>query len=102
MTTEKWQQVENLYHSALERDPAGRSAYLAEACNGDSELRDEVQALLNYDEQAESFIEFSALELVARNMAIDKPSKESPDLETDEAPPQQIGRYRLLGSLGKG
>ena len=102
MTTEKWLQIEKLYHSALERAPSERSAYLAEACNGDNELRDEVQALLNYDEQAGDFIEVSALKLVARDMATNAPSEEKLDSSDDANIPQQIGRYRLLNLLGKG
>ena len=102
MTTEKWLQIEKLYHGALELDQSERSAYLAEACNGDTELRDEVQALLNYDEQAGSFIEGSALELVARDMAADAPPEEPPDSSVDSVIPRQIGKYRLLNLLGKG
>ena len=41
-----WRQVEELYHSALEREPGERASFLAEACFGDEELRREVEALL--------------------------------------------------------
>ena len=46
MTPERWQQVDQLYHSALEREPGQRSAFLVEACAGDEELRCEVESLL--------------------------------------------------------
>src|SRR5882724_4899341 len=102
MTSEKWQQIETLYHSMLERDPADRDGFLTDACDGDHELRDEVQALLNYDEQAESFIEVSALELVARDIAAERSSKELLDSSLNAAVPEQIGKYRLLDPIAKG
>jgi hypothetical protein len=37
--SERWKQVESLYHAALERETATRAAFLAEACAGDEELR---------------------------------------------------------------
>jgi len=40
--SERWKQVENIYHAALERETATRAAFLAEACAGDDELRREV------------------------------------------------------------
>jgi len=46
MSSERWEQVERLYHSALELAPERREFYLVEACKGDSELRREVESLL--------------------------------------------------------
>ncbi len=33
-TSEHWQQVQDLFHAALERGPGDRSGFLAEACSG--------------------------------------------------------------------
>jgi hypothetical protein len=46
MDPERWQQVERLYHAALEREPGEQARFLAEACFGDEELRREVEVLL--------------------------------------------------------
>ena len=46
MTPDRWRQVEQLYHSALEKAPAGRAVFLKEACHEDEELAREVQSLL--------------------------------------------------------
>jgi serine/threonine protein kinase/cephalosporin-C deacetylase-like acetyl esterase len=46
MSPDRWQEVERLYHAALERDPEVRLAFLAEASGGDEELLDEVRSLL--------------------------------------------------------
>ena len=43
MTPSRWQQIEDLYHAALECEPSGRAAFLARA---DPELRREVESLL--------------------------------------------------------
>jgi Tol biopolymer transport system component len=46
ISPERWQKIEQLYHTALEREPGGRSAFLDQACQDDAELRREVEALL--------------------------------------------------------
>ncbi len=48
MTPERWQQIEALYHAALEREPESRGAFLTGACH-DDELRAAVEVLLRQD-----------------------------------------------------
>ncbi len=57
MKDERWQEVERLYHSTLEKPASERSAFLAQACAGDEGLRREVESLLEYEEHAANFIE---------------------------------------------
>jgi eukaryotic-like serine/threonine-protein kinase len=98
MERKRWQQVEQLYHAALERAPEERAVFLSAACAGDSGLRREVEELLRYDGAAESFIEEHALALEARQL-------EAADLSTTKAQlltGQQLGAYRVLAPLGKG
>ena len=47
MTPERWRQTEELYHAARERGPGRQSAFLAEACRDDEELRRKVESLLD-------------------------------------------------------
>jgi hypothetical protein len=42
MTPERWQQVEKLLQSVLEREESQRASFLKEACAGDEELLREV------------------------------------------------------------
>jgi len=49
MNAERFHQIEELYHSAREREPGERSAFLAEACGGDDEMRRKVELLLAQD-----------------------------------------------------
>jgi len=44
MEPDRWEQIERLYHSALEREPDALDAFLDEACAGDEELRREAAA----------------------------------------------------------
>jgi hypothetical protein len=39
MDPERWRQIDQLYLSTLEREQSLRGAFLAEACQGDEELR---------------------------------------------------------------
>lgn len=84
MTSERWRQVEKVYHAALERSEEGRLAYLDRVFGQDSELRKEVESLLALASQAQSFLE------------------SRPQTTLTMALNQQIGPYRILGPLGAG
>ena len=43
---ERWQQIEEIFHQALQHASAEREAYLRDACGGDTALHDEVAGLL--------------------------------------------------------
>jgi serine/threonine protein kinase/tetratricopeptide (TPR) repeat protein len=60
MRTDRWQKIESLYHTARERRPEERHAYLESACNGDVDIMHEVESLLQHDELAASFLETDA------------------------------------------
>jgi TolB-like protein/Flp pilus assembly protein TadD len=94
MKAERWQQVERLYHAALERGAEGRAAFIAEACAGDEGLRREVESLLTYEDQAEDFIESPALEVAAQMMAGGEGATVSAG--------QTINQYTIISSLGAG
>jgi serine/threonine protein kinase len=57
MSSERWQEIERLYHAARQREPTERAAYLDAACGTDATLRAEVESLLRYDQHAAQFIE---------------------------------------------
>ena len=93
MKIERWQEVERIYHLTLEREASERSTFLVQACAGDEALRREVESLLTYEHQAESFIEAPALEVAARIMA----AEHSPIRAGD-----RFNQYRILSLLGAG
>ena len=93
MTPERLQQIEELYHSALERDAAGRAAFINESCNGDEELRHEVESLLASEAQAGDFIEEPVHEVAARLIA---------DNQKRSMVGRLIGHYEIIELLGAG
>jgi eukaryotic-like serine/threonine-protein kinase len=92
-TRELWGRIERLYHEALEREQSERASFLAEACEGDEELRREVESLLRFDLRAKHFIESPALEVAARAQA---------GAQEDTLIGRMIGHYRILSLLGEG
>src|SRR5262245_37587010 len=113
-------QIENLFHAALEREPAVRAAFLAEACADDQSLLDTVKELLAAHDQSWSLVDqrHAALEIVNTS----DPTRRIPNPPAPQAVPVpapnlsgdgqrerrfvtgQIlaGRYRIVGLLGKG
>ncbi len=61
-----WHQVEGILDSALRMDPVDRPAFLVQACEGDEELRHEVESLLMYEGRIDRFMQISALESLRR------------------------------------
>lgn len=58
MTPERWQQVKGVLENVLEITPPERDAFLDQACDGDQELRREVESLLAAgDEGRSSFLQ---------------------------------------------
>lgn len=93
MTPEQWQQVKELFQSALELEPEQRPAYLDAACGIDPSLRGEVESLLEADEGSERFIERPALAFSAELMA-DRPG--------ELVYGSRIGHYQVLREIGHG
>ncbi|HEV8484458.1 MAG TPA: protein kinase, partial [Blastocatellia bacterium] len=93
MTPERWQQVEELFHSALARERGQWATFLAQACAGDEPLLREVQSLISFHDRPDSFIETPASDLAAELLA-KKPSESKVG--------QQVAYYRILSSIGAG
>ena len=96
LSKERWERVETIYHDALRRAPETRHAFLDQACDGDAEVRREVDSLLIFDGQAEKFIETPAMEIAARALASGQSSPSSPDSI------ENIGPYKLVSRIGQG
>jgi non-specific serine/threonine protein kinase/serine/threonine-protein kinase len=89
MNPERWQRLEELFHTALDRPPGEREAFLDAACDGDVELRADVEQLLQADRQAKPFVGSAAAD-IGRVAATLNP-------ESDH-----IGAYRIVRELGRG
>jgi Tol biopolymer transport system component/serine/threonine protein kinase len=93
MTPERWQQLKQIFQSALERNPAERSAFLDHACAGDVTLRNEVESLISSHKQAGDSIEAMAAEAATEMLANE---------HSDSILGKQFGRYLVLNRLGHG
>lgn len=89
MNADRWRQIEEIYHSALEQSPQSRAAFLTDACRGDADLLQRVQSLLSADEQASSFLEKPALDMASTLSGVRQLG-------------QQFGCYQILHPLGAG
>jgi len=56
VTPERFQQIERLVSLAQERQPTERSRFLEEACAGDDDLRQQVEAMLQAHQHLDSFL----------------------------------------------
>jgi len=93
MTPERWQQIDQLFHSVLERPPDVRAEFLEQACRGDKSLRYEVQSLIESHEQSDSFIDKPAEDLAAEFFKAS---------QTRLRPGQLLGHYTIASLLGAG
>ncbi len=93
MKAERWRQVKELLYAALECEAARRGAFLDASCNGDQELRREVEALLDSYERAGSFFEKPVLRTVAEIVADDRHGA---------MVGRKLGHYTVLSLLGAG
>jgi serine/threonine protein kinase len=63
MSSERWRQVEALYHAALELHGDERERFLEEKCGGDPTLLEEVESLLRHGSATTAFFDTPAAEL---------------------------------------
>lgn len=93
MTAERWKQVTDLFHAALERDAGDRVTFLDEATTGDPDLRREVESLLAAHATSSGFLETPAWG-VAPELILDD--------EEDSLVGRTVGPYQVLEEIGRG
>jgi eukaryotic-like serine/threonine-protein kinase len=93
MTPERWLQLKEIFQSALERNPAERSAFLRHACAGDAALRSEVESLIDSHDQAGDSIEAMAVEAATEMLSAD---------QTGSVLGKHIGHYQVMSHIGRG
>ena len=92
MEPERWRQIEDLFHAALDCEPGRRSTFLDSACAGDASLRGEIESLLSsYDKG--SFTETPAF---AEGIKLLEENEERSHTGQD------IGPYRVIRKIGQG
>src|SRR5215510_14003882 len=93
MTSERWQQINDLFQSVADRTPEDRTTFLQIACQGDEALLREVTSLIASYERSQNFIESPAFEL-------------APELLTNQRAGAMVGKsiahYRIESLIGVG
>src|SRR5215469_14930848 len=97
MKPELWEQIAEVHRAALKIEKgAARAAFVAKACAGDEVLRREVDSLLALEGNADQFMENSALEAMAAQLA----EEQLPIRILN--PGTKFGSFEILGLLGAG
>src|ERR1051325_5848851 len=85
MNAERWAKIEEIYHAAVVRDAAGRTAFLESACGSDTQLREEIESLLRRESRAGDFLESGS-----------RTTTQASTL------PTEFGPYRVTSRIGAG
>jgi serine/threonine protein kinase len=93
IATDRWATVKHIHQCALDKDPSARAAFVDESCGGDETLLREVQSLLSYATEAESFLERPAVDVA--------PTGPSGSCETSLVG-RTVSHYQVLSLLGAG
>src|SRR5215208_3286214 len=95
MDQNRWQRIEQLYHSAADLEPEDRHSFLARECRSDDELRREVESLLRNDQPGSGqLIDRPAWQKAGTLLGLPSGS---------ELPAgSSLGPYRIEGLLGAG
>jgi serine/threonine protein kinase/Tol biopolymer transport system component len=92
-TSERWQDVKKLLYAAFEIEPGARAAFLDEKCNGDAELRREVESLIAAHDDAGERFESPAVAVLAETVVRQ---------QNNELTGKRIGNYQVIEKIGEG
>src|SRR5437588_11194044 len=93
MTAAQLQTIEEIFYAALDQEPDQVARFLETACEGDELLRREVEALLVSHQQADNFIETSAVGIAASIVE---------NGQADLLVGQTFGHYKISKRIGSG
>ncbi len=94
MKAERLQQIEKIYHAALEISPSKRESFFNEFCGGDEELCREVKSLLSFEKSSDNFFDTPPESFVAEMFS----QKNNHTNLIGKA----INQYKIISLLGKG
>jgi tetratricopeptide (TPR) repeat protein len=113
MNPERWKQIDALLSAALQREEGQRAAFVAQACEGDTELQEHVQRLIWAHQAASGFLKSRPTDL-SEATAGAQPAPQSgvntavegrltsPGEAGGLKPGSALGRYTLQHKLGGG
>ncbi len=102
MSPEQWKKIDELLDDALDLPPERHSSFLDEACNGDEELRRELESLLAAHQKAGSFIETTPAKGMASALDFEKAKATSGEPAAGSLVGHKLGHYQIAALLGAG
>src|SRR5580692_5929506 len=99
MDQARWQDLNKIFDSAIERPPAERAAYLDKAVGRDSPLRRKIDALLDADRKTAEFLEQPCFQISG---AAQNDSSQSSGFQINAVVSNRFKILRLLGTGGMG
>lgn len=93
MNAARWQEINRLFHEALERDAPARDAFLREHTAGDPDLLEQVQTLLKSHDRTAGFLDEPAWGIAADLVLGDGGGSLAGT---------RVGNYRVLKEIGRG
>jgi predicted ATPase/serine/threonine protein kinase len=104
MERERWGQVEQIFHAALQVEESRRGELVRQSCAGDEDLRREVESLLAHHSESASFIETPAFADAGASPLRPRSARSlDPTLNPKSGLSDTvIGHYRVLGKIGCG
>src|SRR5215469_8029937 len=97
MRPNRWQTIEELYHTASDLRGEEREAFLLAACGEDESLLREVKSLLKYEDTPQCVLDSPAIAVVAKAIATDEIESNTFLLEG-----KTVSHYRILEVIGRG
>jgi len=101
VTPERWRQVQQVFHGALEQPLDQRNGFLEAACSGDRELRDSVERMLAADAAASDLFDAAPGGLSPANALTARVA----ELVTEPGSPvvgRTLAKYHILSPIGAG
>jgi serine/threonine protein kinase/tetratricopeptide (TPR) repeat protein len=95
MQKERWQEINRIFHAALDLPPDDRPSFVSTAAPNDPDLQSEVERLLAADLKAESYLESPLIPTGALNPAF---------ADAPQLPPGHVlcERFHILRTVGSG
>jgi serine/threonine protein kinase len=95
MNAQRWKQIDELFDAILEIPNERREDFLSDKCNGDVDLKREVLSLLKAQTSADNFLENSAMNLMAKELAQNR-------TEVFSFVGKEFGTYKIERQIGAG